>query len=210
MNGLSCLGRGIVKIDAQSYIDAPVAEDILGGIPLSRITPLSKPHDPAAWSDIPIPRNRNHQDQRPYVLPHDRAVANTVLSVYFSELNPYRPIFDEVDLREKIDFLYAVTSPDPETRNRAITEGAAEDSKFKDVVDDSGFLCSVYLVFAIGTLCLLNKRIHLAERVEEVWPSHEEFYDHALALRPHLQNSVTTLQALCALHWYLYTEVSLL
>lgn len=110
-------------------------------------------------------------------------------------------------MREKLDFLYAATSPDPDTRNRAIAESATEGSAFKDVLDDSGFLCSVYLVFAIGTLFLFNKRIHGAERMDEIWPSYEEFYDHAIVLRPDLQSSLTTLQALCALHWYLSTEV---
>lgn len=187
--------------------DIPLVDDILGGIPLTRITPLSKPHDPASWSDIPIPRNRSHQEQRAFVLPRDQAVAQQVLTVYFAEFNPYRPIFDEIDMREKIDFLYAVSSPDPDIRARAMADGATEGSKFKDVVDDSGFLCSVYLVLAMGTLAILNKRIQLSETVHEVWPSHEELYDHALGLRPDLQNSITTLQALCALHWYLYTEV---
>ncbi|KAI9066113.1 hypothetical protein FKP32DRAFT_1589993 [Trametes sanguinea] len=40
------------------------------------------------------------------------------------------------------------------------------------------------------------------------WPEHEEFFQFALAVKPDLRVTVSSLQALILLHWYLYTEVS--
>lgn len=193
---------------SDQLIDSTLPEDLLSGVPHSRFASLSKPHDPAAWSEVPIPRARLTQDQRPLFLPGDRAIAEQVLTTYFTELNPYHPIFEEADFREKLDFLYAATSSDPVVRNQALEEGGGETGKFKGVVDDSGFIASVYLVFSLGTLSILNTRLANAETVEEVWPSHDEFYEHAIACRPEFQNTITTLQTLLALHWYLYTEVN--
>ena len=42
------------------------------------------------------------------------------------------------------------------------------------------------------------------------WPSQEEFFDRALAVKPDLRVTLSSLQALILLHWYLYTEVSVL
>jgi hypothetical protein len=39
------------------------------------------------------------------------------------------------------------------------------------------------------------------------WPVHDEFFERALAVKPDLRVSVSSLQALILLHWYLYTEV---
>lgn len=83
-------------------------------------------------------------------------------------------------------------------------------NKHKDLASDAGFLCSVYLVFALGTMAVRNRRAHGSDSgdgMEENWPSHEYFYDLALLLKPDLANSISTLQALILLHWYLYCEV---
>lgn len=97
-------------------------------------------------------------------------------------------------------------------------------SKYRDLANDAGFLCSVYLVFALGTMAVRNRRVHHngtgsgagagseadgdeMSMWEEHWPSHEDFYDLALLLKPDLANSISTLQALILLHWYLYCEV---
>jgi len=180
--------------------DAASPEDMIGGVPVVRDGVISKPRDPAAWTETAIPRNSTQQGQQ-FLLPREREIANQVLTTYFTDLNPYRPIFDEADVREKIDVLYSSVSSDADVR------ASVDTGKHHDVTDDSGFLCCVYLIFALGTLCVQNRRIHQAERVEENWPSHEEFYDLALALKPDLQNSISTLQALLILHWYLFTEV---
>lgn len=103
----------------------------------------------------------------------------------------------------QVDSLYDSLEPDGEKRK-------LQDDKYKDLVNDAGFLCSVYLVFALGTMAVRNRRVHGSENgddVEEHWPSHEYFYDLALVLKPDLANSISTLQALILLHWYLYCEV---
>lgn len=174
----------------------------MGGIP-NRDTAFPKPHDPTSWNETPIPRTSPRQEQA-FILPRDREIANQVLTVYFTELNPHRPIFDEAEVREKVDVLYASISSVAEER-----DGVAA-SRYPDVAEDGGFLCCVYLIFALGSLCIQNRRMHNSEHVEESWPSPEEFYDYALALKPELQNTVSTLQALLILHWYLYTEVGFL
>lgn len=84
----------------------------------------------------------------------------------------------------------------------------AASGKYHDIAEDSGFLCCIYLIFALGTLDVQNRRAQQAQRIEESWPTHEQFYNHALGLKPDLQNSISTLQALSAFHWYLFTEVS--
>lgn len=173
---------------------------MIGGIPVVRDGVFSKPRDPAAWAEAAIPHRPAQQEQQ-FLLPREREITNQVLTAYFTELNPYRPIFDDADVREKIDILYCSISSDADVRASVAT------SKHPDIAGDSGFLCCMYLIFALGTLCVQNRRIHQAERVEENWPNHEEFYDLALALKPDLQNSISTLQALLILHWYLFTEV---
>ncbi|KAH9158935.1 hypothetical protein EDB89DRAFT_2118334 [Lactarius sanguifluus] len=86
---------------------------------------------------------------------------------------------------------------------------------------DSGFLCSVYLIFALGTLSELNHRMYGLDReaknkatsgtlslanvnvktlMPPDWPDHEDFFQRALSIKPELR-------ALILLHWYLYTEV---
>ncbi|KAF8311076.1 hypothetical protein DL93DRAFT_2061475, partial [Clavulina sp. PMI_390] len=127
-----------------------------------------------------------------FLLPRDRHLAQKVLDCYFDNLNPHRPVFMRDEFMEKVQALY--------------------DS-------DAGFLCSVYLVFALGTMALRNRRGKededevgpyddpaLFAALEEHWPSHEDFYDLALALKTDLANSISTLQALILLHWYLYCE----
>jgi len=43
----------------------------------------------------------------------------------------------------------------------------------------------------------------------EDWPEHEEFFERALAVKPDLRVTLSSLQALILLQWYLYTEVRL-
>lgn len=169
----------------------------MGGVPPS--AGPAKPKNAAAWLETPIPLAASESAQA-FVLPRDRDVLDNVLTVYFTELNVYRPIFDEVELREKIDVLYATVAPEAELRQTVAT------SKYPDIAEDAGFLASVYLALALGSLCVENRRRHEAKQVEENWPSPEEFYDYALALKPYLRNTLPTLQALLALHWYLYVE----
>ncbi|KAJ3569705.1 hypothetical protein NP233_g4870 [Leucocoprinus birnbaumii] len=90
-------------------------------------------------------------------------------------------------------------------------------------VHDPGHICGVYLVLALGTLSELNHRAVDAdiENKSDVnrtissvakdlmppeWPTHDEFFERALAVKPDLRVSVSSLQSLILLHWYLYTE----
>jgi hypothetical protein len=93
---------------------------------------------------------------------------------------------------------------------------------------DPGYICSVYLILALGTLSELNHRAVKSEMENNVdilgplgstmakklmpldWPEHDEFFERALAVKPDLRVAISSLQALILLHWYLYTEVTFL
>jgi hypothetical protein len=129
-------------------------------------------------------------------LPKDRNLANHVVETYFTHLNLHRPVFDRKDFQKIIDDLYDGKS-----------------------VYDPGYICSVYLVFALGTLSDLNHRAEadgpstdaapnissVAQKLMPSWPQHDEFFQRALAVKPDLRVTVTSLQALILLHWYLHT-----
>lgn len=132
-------------------------------------------------------------------LPKDRAMVTHILEVFFRRLNFHRPVFIRSDFEQTLDALYA-----GETQQH-----------------DPGFVCSVYLALALGTLSELNHRSRSLEKDGEAiltsptaprklmpatWPEHEEFFDRALAVKPDLRVTVSSLQALILLHWYLYTE----
>ena len=90
---------------------------------------------------------------------------------------------------------------------------------------DPGHLCSLYIILALGTLSEINRQAMSEDHVvgkETVhslslaaakkwmppnWPDHEEFFERALAIKPSLRVTISSLQALILLHWYLYTEV---
>lgn len=132
-------------------------------------------------------------------LPRDRDMVKRILDVYFDRLNFHRPIFFQAEFERTVDTLY-------------------ESKVFQH---DPGFLCSLYLVLALGTLSELNHRVfqheggpgrldhHMSTRelMGNSWPEHEEFFECALIVKPDLRVTVSSLQALILLHWYLYTEV---
>lgn len=134
-------------------------------------------------------------------LPRDRDMVKRVMDVYFDRLNYHRPIFFRAEFERTVEMLY--------------------DSKVFQ--HDPGFLCSLYLILALGTLSELNHRVfqheggpgrldhHLSTRelMGGNWPEHEEFFECALIVKPDLRVTVSSLQALILLHWYLYTEVGL-
>ena len=123
-----------------------------------------------------------------------------IVDVYFTRLNHHRPVFTRATFQKQLDALYNGTA-----------------------AHDPGFVCSVYLVLALGTLSELNHRVSGAEKggqqvgtgpalskfMPQDWPSQEEFFDRALAVKPELRITLSSLQALILLHWYLYTEVRL-
>ncbi|KAF8317098.1 hypothetical protein DL93DRAFT_2154390 [Clavulina sp. PMI_390] len=194
-----CYERPHLCLIHHSLLGEIPSQDILGSIPERRTGVVKR--NPTVWNATALPRSGT---QQPLHLPLDREVGGHMLTQYFQNLNPYRPIVDEVEFYAKLEVLYSSISPD------AAVRASVASSKYADVVEDSGFLCTVYLLYALGTLHVYHMRIHEGDSsqaiAEPTWPTSEEFYDSALALKPELQNTVSTLQALLVLYWYLFTE----
>ncbi|KAF8573662.1 hypothetical protein K439DRAFT_1374718 [Ramaria rubella] len=170
------------------------------------VTVDSPPRQPANWTRIGIRRGSGVVPVSPTQsrsasnmciwLPRDRTMVNRVVDIYFSRLNFHRPVFPREEFKATLDALYSA-----------------------NVHHDPGFICSVYIVLALGTLSEMNHRacsMDVQEGKEspraarnlmpEDWPEHEEFFDRALAVKPDLRVTVSSLQALILLQWYLYTE----
>ncbi|KAI0059169.1 hypothetical protein BV25DRAFT_1146977 [Artomyces pyxidatus] len=142
-------------------------------------------------------------------LPKDRDMVRRILDVYFERLNFHRPVFLRHEFEQALNQLYSGDVPQ----------------------HDPGFVCSVYLVLALGTLSELNHRacgldkeakamaknggkgsnpspttVNVKKLMPPEWPEHEEFFQRALGVKPELRVTVSSLQALILLQWYLYTE----
>lgn len=174
----------------------------------------SVPRNITQWFSITVHRTQTttsqatlaletHAPARPMVefwLPKDRKFAMHVVDTYFSNLNPHRPVYIRKDFESVMTNLY---------------DGVL-------VAHDPGYICSLYLVLALGTLSELNHRavkyaqssgdvpINLGSATKKLmpidWPEHDEFFDRALSVKPELRVTLSSLQALILLHWYLYTE----
>ncbi|THG92479.1 hypothetical protein EW145_g8699, partial [Phellinidium pouzarii] len=117
-----------------------------------------------------------------------------IVDVYFGKLNHHRPVLQQADFMRNLNALY----------------------DRQPVAYDPGFLCCAYLVLALGTMSELNKAAgntmedvrstNLEKILTPGWPEHEEFFGRALAVKPDLRMTISSLQALILLHWYLYTE----
>ncbi|KAI9512942.1 hypothetical protein F5148DRAFT_972578 [Russula earlei] len=170
-------------------------------------------HDVNKWVFIPMGRNTimsspNAANSAPafsVFLPKDRELVQYIVNIYFERLNFHRPVFLRHEFEESLAQLYA---------------GEAQQH-------DPGFLCCVYLVLALGTLSELNHRacgldresrsksgagsppltnVNVKSLMPPEWPEHEAFFQRALAVKPELRVTISSLQALILLHWYLYTE----
>ncbi|KAJ7219910.1 fungal-specific transcription factor domain-containing protein [Mycena pura] len=176
------------------------------------------PRDPANWVTVTVRRGSNAFANPPHLdtvvpdlmgsmdiwLPKDREMVNFIVGIYFTRLNVHRPVFTRHDFDKALDDLYAnqmSSSGDPSAQH------------------DPGFLCSFYLVLALGTLSDLNYRsVHhqmdyshpqqllVKKLMPPEWPQHDEFFERALSIKPDLRVTISSLQALILLHWYLYTE----
>ncbi|KAI0648883.1 fungal-specific transcription factor domain-containing protein [Trametes meyenii] len=149
-------------------------------------SPSSAPAQPSVPQTVPI------------CLPKSRETVREILNAYFTRLNFHRPVLSRREFEEKLDALY----------------------NGQTLPHDPGFICSSYLVFALGTLSELNHRVSKLDNgvqsgatagnaktfMPPDWPEHEEFFQFALAVKPDLRVTVSSLQALILLHWYLYTE----
>lgn len=129
-------------------------------------------------------------------LPKDRAMTKRMVDVYFTRLDYHRPTFNRRDFENTLERLY----------------------ENQHVQHDPGFVCSFYLVLALGTMCDLNRALsettggtmNMMKLHPQGWPEHVEFFERALAIKPDLRVTLSSLQALILLHWYLYTEVRLI
>ena len=153
--------------------------------------------DPVKWKQVKVAVDGDTAFE--VSLPRDREMVKQVVDAYFERLNPHRPIFLRGEFEQTLEELY---------------DGKAQQH-------DPGFLCSMYLIFGLGTLSELNHRVFerdgarqdsdqippVKELMGSGWPRHEEFFDCALLVKPDLRVTVSSLQALILLHWYLYTEV---
>ncbi|KAF9007651.1 hypothetical protein BDQ17DRAFT_1351073 [Cyathus striatus] len=142
----------------------------------------------------------NNQTAVEVWLPKDRNMVDYIVDVYFTRLNIHRPTFARKTFQKSLNDLY---------------EG-------RTIAHDPGFVCSVYLILALGTLSELNHRavkadvenkgdMHLGsvmakKLMSQDWPEHDEFFELALSIKPDLRVTISSLQALILLHWYLYTE----
>ncbi|KAL4242763.1 hypothetical protein ABKN59_011877 [Abortiporus biennis] len=170
------------------------------------------PNDMSKWIPISVRRNSTSlssptspklppENDSPAVmwLPKDTHMLHRILDVYFSRLNFHRPVFTRAAFEKRLSEIY---------------EG-------RESPDDPGFTCSVYLLLALGTLSELNHLVQTKEQegkdgsttftnpkqlMPPDWPSHEDFFKLALAVKPELRVSLSSLQALILLQWYLYTE----
>ncbi|KAJ3809367.1 fungal-specific transcription factor domain-containing protein, partial [Lentinula aff. lateritia] len=161
---------------------------------------MPAPRDTAKWRVVSVFRSQ-HFSSTPSMdiwIPNDRNTLLEIVDVYFTQLNPHRPVFFRHQFLESLNQLY--------------DEGASSRPVF-----DPGFICSLYLVLALGTLSELNRSGYQAKsatttsdtggsRLPADWPAHDEFFDRALAVKPELRVTLSSLQALILLHWYLYAE----
>ncbi|TDL25488.1 hypothetical protein BD410DRAFT_784479 [Rickenella mellea] len=173
-----------------------------GGLSSGRdreLTETAPPRNVANWITVTMQRNTFVASAAATVniwLPKDRSMVKRIVHVYFTRLNYHRPVYNRVDFEQKLDALY---------------DGLR-------VLHDPGYVCSLYLILALGTMCDLNKTAgdvkdepsgsptSFKKVLPMDWPEHGEFVERALAVKPDLRVTVSSLQALILLQWYLYTE----
>lgn len=144
-------------------------------------------HRPFKRRPLPSPSHPTPELDMVY-LPKNRKIANHLVEMYFERLNFHRPIFEKNDYLRRFESLYSTDTV---------------------TMDDVGFICSTYLILALATLSELHQPTltptWLAELKAE-WPRHEDLFSRALAVKPDLRVTISSLQALLLLQWYLYSE----
>ncbi|KAK6984575.1 Zn(2)-C6 fungal-type domain-containing protein [Favolaschia claudopus] len=131
-------------------------------------------------------------------LPEDRIMANDIVNIYFSRLNPHRPVVIRDDFDKALDRLYA---------------SQMTSTTHSSTYHDPGFLCTFYLVLALGTLSKPNSHLfhthvdpsswHQFHVAPPDWPDHDQLFKRALSVK---SDTISSLQALILLHWYLQAE----
>jgi hypothetical protein len=162
---------------------------------------IPDPRDPNKWFTVSMRRNAVDlaSDSKAGILsnvsvwlPKDRKMVKHVIDIYFSRLNIHRPILIRKDFEQTLDALY---------------DGHI-------LQDDAGYVCSLYLILALGTMSELTYRAtndvssgNSPGKSLTDWPAHDEFFERAMFVKPYIGMSISSLQSLILLHWYLYTEV---
>ncbi|KAG8907998.1 hypothetical protein FRB99_001164 [Tulasnella sp. 403] len=226
-NDLSSTG-GLIKafgVSRSIVRDLPKpASSSATSIPPPAQNTQTQPHpvaSPAGGSGTPfLHLHPSYRARLAFRLPRNRELTQYVVEKYFERLNCHRPVFIPEEFNVGLSALYE--SLDDDTHNRAHSPQARihpsrpnrwsnpPASVSLNPEDDPGFLCSVYLILALGRLCIDNEHMHEGkEGVPEImkdYPTHEEFFELALAVKPDLRVTISSLQALILLQWYLYTE----
>ncbi|KAG9018248.1 hypothetical protein FRB90_011754 [Tulasnella sp. 427] len=184
-------------------------------------THTAQPQSPVSSAQIPVgPLSFHpaiHRNRLALRLPRNRALTDQVVRKYFDRLNYHRPVFIPEEFNVGLDALYdSLDSGDVGHRRiphiSPFGRGQPPPASVPLVPqDDPGFLCSVYLILALGRLAIDNEVMH--KGTDEAppspmkdFPTHEEFFELALAVKPDLRVTISSLQALILLQWYLYTE----
>ncbi|KAG9315092.1 hypothetical protein JVU11DRAFT_4204 [Chiua virens] len=156
------------------------------------ITDACVPRNASAWFSIHISTpnpGAPSQGVSKFIiwLPKDRKMVNRIVDVYFSHLNFHRPVFFRSDFERRLNALYDAENPQ----------------------HDPGFICSMYFILALGTLSELNHKATIVDNgvksptdspistkklLPNEWPEHYEFFERALAVKPHLRVTITSLQ----------------
>jgi hypothetical protein len=119
-------------------------------------------------------------------IPRDHQTTEYVIETYFKYLNIHRPVFTRTAFLDQVNQLYA-----------------------NNTANDPGFLCSFYLILALGTLYIVSQEQQdsSAPLFGNGWPVYRDFFSLALNVEQNLRITTSSIQALILLHWYLYTEV---
>lgn len=177
---------------------------------------LHEPRDKSKWLAVTVRSNSISSLMNPVMeppttsavnlwLPKDQETVARIVDVYFERLNYHRPVFTRLEFDQKLAALYHPQS--------------------NAVQHDPGFICSFYLVLALGTMSELSrlsggkgkdgrtlppeKDASHQKLMPQDWPDYEDLFTRALAAKSDMRVSISSLQALILLHLYLYAEVSL-
>ncbi|KAH7106288.1 hypothetical protein BKA62DRAFT_289533 [Auriculariales sp. MPI-PUGE-AT-0066] len=161
------------------------------------------PREPSQWMRVnvahPFPPHNSNQTLSYIFLPKDKNIVQLVVNEYFEKLNWHRPVFGKEDFEHQLKILYSGTSN-----------------------HDPGFMMSVYLILALGTLSEMNQHLvtddpngtHSRDETRQVmeqiarpnWPKIDEFWARATAIKPDLRLTISSVQAIILWQWHLYIE----
>ncbi|KAG8896685.1 hypothetical protein FRC00_005491, partial [Tulasnella sp. 408] len=178
------------------------------------------PQSPTSSTQLPTgPLSFHPSIQRnrlPLRLPRNRQSTGIVVKKYFDRLNYHRPVFIPEEFDIGLNALYHSLENGNASPRRMHASPFDRNQPPSSVPlvpqDDPGFLCSVYLILALGRLAIDNEAMHRGTdeppptNALKDFPTHEEFFELALAVKPDLRVTISSLQALILLQWYLYTE----